>query len=539
MTPLRPVLDTASDAAVARREATLGRVAQLRALECRAAEASARGTRGWAERRKLAPRERLAHLLDPSRPFLPLCTLAGWCVDDENPATSIPGGSQLAGIGFVSGVRCMVVATDSGIAGGALSEMGNQKLLRCQEIALENRLPFVHLVESAGANLLKYRVEKFVRGGAIFRNLALLSAAGLPVVTVVHGPSAAGGAYMPGLSDYVVMIQGHARAYLAGPSLLRAATGEITDDEALGGAGMHARISGLCEYLAADDAEGIARARDIVAALDWPGRAVPPPVPPRPPRHEPEELAGIMPEDFREPVDMREVIARLADDSAFLPFKPDYGPATVCGRARLEGHALGIITNNGPLDPAGAAKAAHFIQTCCQSGTPILYLQNTTGFIVGRTSEEAGMVKHGAKLIQALTNATVPQVTIMCGASFGAGNYGMCGRAFRPRFLFSWPGARTAVMGAEQAATTMELVARAQATRRGRPVDEDRLAAQRAAIVANFDSQADAFLTSGLLLDDGVIDPRDTRAVLAFVFDTCREAARATPNRIQFGVARP
>ncbi len=537
MTPIQPFIDSGSDTFAQRHAATLDLVAKLRGLEARAREASARGTAKWPDS-KLPPRERVARLLDPNRPFLPIGTLTGWCVDDPDPETSIPGGGQITGIGYVSGALCMVVATDSGIAGGALSELGNQKLQRCQEIALENRLPFIHLVESAGANLLKYRVEKFVRGGAMFRNLALLSAAGLPVITVVHGPSAAGGAYMPGLSDHVIMVRNQARAYLAGPSLLRAATGEITDDEALGGAEMHAQISGLCEYLASDDADGIARARAVMASLDWPVEDVPSPMPARPPRHDPAELAGVMPEDFREPVDMREVIARLVDDSAFLPFKPDYGQNTVCGRARLDGHAIGIITNNGPLDPAGATKAAHFIQTCCQSGTPILYLQNTTGFIVGRASEEAGMVKHGAKLIQALTNATVPQITLMCGASFGAGNYGMCGRAFRPRFVFSWPGARTAVMGAEQAATTMELVAIAQAERRGKPVDTERLAAQRATIVRNFESQADAFTTSGLLLDDGVIDPRDTRTVLAFAFACCRQAERTRVRPMQFGVAR-
>jgi geranyl-CoA carboxylase beta subunit len=535
MRPIESALDVAGAGFAARRAALLGKLAALRALEGEAAALSARGTAGWAARGKLAPRERLARLLDAERPFLPLMSLAGYGTEED----AVPGGAQLAGIGFVAGTRVMVVATDAGIAGGALSEMGNRKLLRCQEIALENRLPFVHLVESAGANLLKYRVDKFVNGGAIFRNLARLSAAGIPVITSVHGPSAAGGAYMPGLSDHVVMVEGHARAYLAGPALLRAATGEVAEDEALGGAAMHARVSGLCEHLAADDAEAVALLREIVASLDWRAGEAPPPVPARPPRHDPQELAGVMPADFREPVDMREVIARLVDDSAFLPFKPDHGSATVCGRARIEGHAIGILTNNGPLDPAGSAKATHFVQAAAQTGTPLLWLQNTTGFLVGQASEEAGMVKHGAKLIQALSNAAAPQITVLCGASFGAGNYGMCGRAFGPRFLLSWPLSRTAVMGAAQAAGTMEIVARAAAARRGVEPDEAKLAAQREAITVNFERQSDAFVTSGLLLDDGVVDPRETRRLLVFLLATIREGAARALNPVQFGVARP
>jgi geranyl-CoA carboxylase beta subunit len=432
----------------------------------------------------------------------------------------------------------MAVATDSGIDAGALTEAGNQKIMRCQEIALENRLPFVHLVESAGANLRKYRVEKFVRGGGMFYNLARLSAAGLPVVTVVHGSSTAGGAYMPGLSDYVVMVRERARAFLAGPPLLKAATGEIATDEELGGAGMHAGISGLAEYVAEDDAHAIAIARGVMANLDWPRPAESRPPSFQAPRLDAEELAGVMVLEHKKPIDMREVIARVVDGSVWMDFKPDYGSATVCGHGRIEGRITGFITNNGPIDPAGATKAAQFIQLCNQSGAPIVYLQNTTGFIVGRASEEAGMIKHGSKMIQALSNSRVPQVTILCGASFGAGNYGMCGRAFRPRFCFSWPNARTAVMGGEQAATTMEIVARLQAGRKGQPVDEARLAAQKREIVDNFERQASAFYSSGHLLDDGVIDPRDTRAVLAFALATAREAGQRQPNPMQFGVAR-
>ncbi|MDR2155606.1 MAG: acyl-CoA carboxylase subunit beta [Burkholderiaceae bacterium] len=537
MTVFQTHIHPASEAFQTQRTGMLALVAELRALERRAADASARAAASFAKRGALLPRERVSRLLDPGRPFLPLATLAGYGMDHPDPHVCVPGGSQITGIGFVSGVRCMVVATDSGIDAGAFTESGNQKVRRCQEIALENKLPFVHLVESAGANLRKYRVEKFVQGGGMFYNLARLSAAGLPVVTVVHGSSTAGGAYMPGLSDYVVMVRGRAKAFLAGPPLLKAATGEIATDEELGGADMHAAISGLAEYVAEDDAHAIAIAREVMDNLDWP-RAGGEPLPFQPPRLDADELAGVMTLEHKKPIDMREVIARVVDDSAWLDFKPDYGGATVCGHGRIEGHAVGFVSNNGPIDPAGAAKASQFIQLCNQSGTPLVYLQNTTGFIVGRASEEAGMIKHGSKMIQALSNSRVAQITIHCGASFGAGNYGMCGRAFRPRFCFSWPNARTAVMGGEQAATTMDIVARQQAERRGVPVDEAKLAAQKREIVDNFERQASAFYTSGHLLDDGVIDPRETRAVLAFVLATAREAQQRQPCPVQFGVAR-
>lgn len=537
MVPYESRVFPGSPSFIEQRRGMLALVETLRALEQRASDASARAAAAFSRRGALLPRERVNRLLDAGRPFLPLATLAGYALDDPNPDTCIPGGSQIAGIGFVSGIRCMVVATDSGIDAGALTEAGNLKLMRCQEIALENRLPFVHLVESAGANLRKYRVDKFIRGGGMFYNLARLSAAGLPVVTVVHGSSTAGGAYMPGLSDYVVMVRGQAKAFLAGPPLLKAATGEIATAEDLGGTHMHATVSGLAEYVAEDDAHAIAIARDVLAALPW-ERAPAPASAALPPRLPTTDLAGVMVLEHRKPIDMREIITRLVDDSRWLDFKPEYGPQTVCGHAHIEGHAVGFITNNGPIDPAGAAKATQFIQLCNQSGTPIVFLQNTTGYIVGQASEQAGMIKHGSKMIQALSNSRVPQITLYCGASFGAGNYGMCGRAFRPRFCFSWPNARTAVMGGEQAADTLDIVARQQAERTGHPVDEEHLAARKAEIVANFERQASAFYTSGHLLDDGVIDPRDTRAVLAFVLATVGEAQARSLHPVQFGVAR-
>jgi geranyl-CoA carboxylase beta subunit len=549
-----------------RREAMLARIAQMRALEERAANRSAEAKPVFDKRGQLLPRERVALLVDPGAPWLPLCSLAGFMQDTKDPAESVPGGGMIAGIGFVSGVRCMVVASDSGIDAGAIQPMGLDKILRVQEIALQNRLPFIHLVESAGANLMKYRVEGFIRGGELFRNLARLSAAGLPVVTVQHGSGTAGGAYMPGLSDVVIMVRGRSRAFLAGPPLLKAATGEVATEEELGGAEMHTAVSGLGEYLAEDDRHALGIARQVISSF--------------PRRREPrasdfnaldpglrgddgrgrgddgrgrgddgrgrgddgrgrgdDGLLEVMPANLREPVDMRDVI-RLLVDKEFLEFKPLYGPQTVCAQGAIGGHAVGFITNNGPIDVPGANKATHFIQFMCQLGHPIVYLQNTTGYMVGKESEQGGMIKHGSKMIQAVTNATVPQLTIQCGASFGAGNYGMCGRGYAPRFLFSWPSAKTAVMGGEQAARTMQIVTEAALARKGIQPDAAQSKAQFDKIVSMFDAQSDAFYTSGLLLDDGVIDPRDTRAVLAFCLDTIREAEEKQVRPMQFGVAR-
>ena len=529
-------LDANSEPFRRNRQRMLELIERLRALEQRTRDESAKAKPLFDKRGQVLPRERIARLLDTGAPWLELCSLAGYCLDDPDPEKSIPGSGMIAGTGYVAGVRVMVVASDAGIDAGAIQHMGREKLLRMQELALANKLPFVHLVESAGANLLKYRVEGFIHGGAIFYNLARLSAAGIPVVTVVHGSSTAGGAYMPGLSDYVVMVRGRAKAFLAGPPLLKAATGEIATDEELGGAVMHTHVSGLGEYLAEDDADGVRLAREVLARLDWKSAALPQG---RPPRYAADELLGIMPEDYRKPVDMREAIARFADGSDFFDFKPDYGPATVCGHASIHGMSIGIVTNNGPLDPAGSNKATHFIQTCCQAALPILYLQNTTGYIVGKASEEAGMIKHGSKMIQAVSNANVPQITLMCGASFGAGNYGMCGRAYQPRFLFSWPNAQTAVMGAEQAALTMAIVMEAGMKRKGREVDQRQIDGVKAKIVENFEGQQSAFATSARMLDDGVIDPRDTRNVLGLALAICKDADARVLRPVQFGVARP
>jgi len=531
-------LQSGGEAFAENRAHMLALLEEFQALQARTEAASAKSGPRFAKRGQLLPRERLGLLLDAGAPFLQLSALAGYLLDVADPAKSVPGGGCIVGVGSIGGSLCMVVVDDSGIEAGALQPMGLDKFQRAQQIALDNRLPFVHLVESAGANLLRYRVEDFINGGSHYCRLARLSAAGIPVLTLVHGSSTAGGAYMPGLSDYVVMVRDRARAFLAGPPLLRAATGEIATEEELGGAAMHSTVSGLAEYVADDDAAGIRILRELVERLGWQRFETGLPRGPEP-RYPADDLLGIMPRDGRKPVDMREVIARVVDGSDLLEFKAAYGPGTVCAHANVHGMPVGLLTNNGPLDPAGSAKATHFIQACCQSDIPLVYLQNTTGYIVGKESERAGMIKHGSKMIQAVANATVPQVTVQCGASFGAGNYGMCGRGFAPRFLFSWPNSRTAVMGPEQAATTMAIVMEDSARTRGLEPDRAQIDGMRAKIIETFERQTSAFYTSGRMLDDGIIDPRDTRRVLAYVLALFRRAERVTTHPLGFGVARP
>lgn len=517
----------------------LALVDRLRTIEARARARSEQRRDRFEARGQLTPRDRLARLLDPGMPFLELYNLASYLVDDPDPETSVPGASMITGIGFVGGVRAMVFVDDSGINAGAVTTKSVEKGLGCLKIAQRQKLPFIHLVESAGANLMDYTVELWAHGGGMFHGLARLSAMGIPVVTVLHGPSTAGGAYQPGLSDYVIGVRKNGMAALAGAALVRAATGEVATDAELGGAEMHASTTGLVEYLADDDAHGIEIARDLMTRLGW-NRAIGRPARAAfdEPRHSPDEIAGIVPVNYRKPYEVRELAARLVDGSDFADFKPRYGVSTVCLQGRIHGRDCAIIGNNGPIDPDGATKAAQFIQLCDQSGTPLIFLSNTTGYMVGTEYEHAGMIKHGAKMIQAVSNVSVPKIALYIGASFGAGNYGMCGYAYEPDFLFAWPNALTGVMGGEQAALTMDQVARAGAARRGIDVDEDKLEAQRTRITAHFDRQSDAFYTSGRMLDMGVIDPRDTRRVLAFALDTTAEARRRELRPNSFGVAR-
>ena len=538
MPAIQSRLDPASKTFRQNREQMLALIADVRALEEKVRALSDAKEAQFRKRGQLLPRERVGLLLDHGAPWLELSTLAGFKMHDDDGGDGIQGGGGICGIGTVSGIRCVVTASDSGIKGGTTAPMGLKKSLRVQQIARENKLPMVRLVESGGANLL-YQAEIFVEGGRGFANQARMSAAGIPQITVVHGSSTAGGAYLPGLSDYVILVRGKAKVFLAGPPLLKAATGEIATDEDLGGAEMHATISGLGEYLAEDDTDGIRLAREVMQRLPWNAQLpVQREMSWKEPRYPVEELAGAVPVDYRKPYDVHEVIARLVDDSDFLDFKALYGTHTVCGHASIEGHALGIIGNNGPIDADGATKAAQFIQLCCQANMPILYLQNTTGYMVGREAEQAGIIKHGSKMIQAVANATVPQITLHIGASFGAGNYGMCGRAYDPLFIFAWPNNRVAVMGGEQAAKVMSIVTEEKGKREGKPVDRAMLDKMEAGIIKRMDGESAALFATARLWDDGIIDPRDSRRVLAMCLSICREAEIRPLKATTFGVAR-
>src|SRR5713226_9451994 len=467
-------IDPSGEAFQANRAAMLALIDQFRALEEQVRRTSNGRKEQFAARGQLLPRERVALLIDKGSPFLELSTLAGLGMHDDDGKENVLGGGVIDGIGYVSGVRCLISASDSAIKGGTTAPMGLKKKLRCQEIARENKLPLIQLVESGGANL-NYQAQIFVEGGQTFRNQARLSAAGIPQVTVVHGSSTAGGAYLPGLSDYVIMVRNQAKVFLAGPPLLKAATGEIATDEELGGAEMHATVSGVAEWMAENDADGIRMAREVIARWHWNDKL--PPCTPRSfkePLYDIDELCGVVPPSYKDPYDVREVIARLVDGSDFLEFKGLYDQQTICGWAEIEGEPVAFIGNNGPITTKGSVKAAQFIQLCCQQGTPIVYLQNTTGYMVGTEAERGGIVKHGSKMIQAVANATVPQITVVIGGSFGAGNYGMCGRAYDPRFIFAWPNSRTAVMGGEQAAGVMKTVTEQKFLREGKERSEER-----------------------------------------------------------------
>ncbi len=537
MTVIESRIDSTSSSFVRNRADMLAKLEALRAVEAKVRDTEERARAKFTERGQILPRQRVALLLDRGSPFLELSTLAGYKYHDDSDG-SLAGGNAIVGIGYVRGVRVLVTASNSAIKGGTITPWGLAKGLRAQEIALENKLPLVGLIESGGANLL-YQQEIFIPGGRTFFNQARLSAAGIPQITVVHGSSTAGGAYIPGLSDYVVMVRKRAKVFLAGPPLLKAATGEVATDEELGGAEMHCEVAGTSEHIAEDDGDAIRIARELVANLGWKERG---PTFERsayePPRYATDELCGVVPVDYRKPYDAREVIARIVDASEFLEFKALYDQQTICGRSRIEGFPLGIIANNGPITANGAAKAGQFIQLCCQSNVPIVYLQNTTGYMVGTKAEQAGIVKHGSKMIQAVANATVPQITLLIGASFGAGNYGMCGRGFGPRFIFAWPNARTSVMGGEQAAKVMTIVATEKFAKRGDSIQEDVLKAMAQSIIDQFDRESETFNCSARLFDDGIIDPRDSRRVLAFTLSICREANARPVSPNTFGVAR-
>jgi acetyl-CoA carboxylase carboxyltransferase component len=525
-------MDTRGADFAERRAVMLERLAEVEAAH---GEALAGGGARYRERHhargKLLARERIELLLDPDTPFLELSPLAGWGSDFTT------GASLVTGIGVIEGVECLVTANDPTVRGGSSNPWTLRKALRANEIAFANRLPVVSLVESGGADLPSQK-EIFIPGGALFRDLTRLSAAGIPTVAVVFGNSTAGGAYVPGMSDHVIMVKERSKVFLGGPPLVKMATGEESDDESLGGADMHARVSGLADYFALDEPDALRTARRVVARLNWRKPGPDPRPDPRPPLFDAEDLLGIVPGDLRIPFDPREVIVRIADSSEFDEFKPLYGPSLATGWARVYGYPVGILANaQGVLFSPESQKAAQFIQLANQRDLPLLFLHNTTGFMVGREYEQGGIIKHGAMMINAVANSRVPHISVLMGASYGAGHYGMCGRAYDPRFLFSWPSAKSAVMGPAQLAGVLSIVARQSALARGREYDEAADAALRAAVEQQIEAESLPMFLSGRLYDDGVIDPRDTRTVLGL----CLSAVHGAPVegvRGGFGVFR-
>ena len=512
-------------------------VDEFREIESRSVKEAESKRARYTQRGEILPRDRLSLLLDTGTPFVELSSLVGFQMHDDDDGT-LAGGGIIAGIGFIAGVRCLVQLNNFAIKGGTISPAGLDKTLRLHQIAKENKLPIVSLAQSGGANL-NYGAEVFVQGARCFANQARLSALGLPQITVVHGSATAGGAYQPGLSDYVIMVKKKATMYLAGPPLLYAATGEVATDEQLGGAEMHTETAGTGEYLAENDRDGILIARQILQQLPWneqlqftAEKEYEEPI------YSSEELLGVVPCDTKKPYDVREILARIADGSEFLPFKEEFDTQTVCGFIRIEGHSLGIIGNNGPITPRGAAKAAQFIQLCEQSNTALLFLHNTTGFQVGTESEQNGVIKHGSKMLQAVANCNVPKFSIVIGGSYGAGNYAMCGRGLDPRFIFAWPNARTAVMGGAQAGKVLRIVTEQKMKRAGQEVQEAMLDAIEQKTAAKLDASSTALFGTARLWDDGLIDPRDTRHLLGFLLATCNEAERRELKPIGFGVPR-
>jgi len=472
--------------------------------------AGERGTQRMLEQGKLPARERVELLLDPGTPFLELSTLAAH--DMYNNET--PGAGVITGIGTVGGVECIVSANNPAIKGGTSYPITVDKSLRAQEIARVNGLPTVYLVESGGANL-PHQSELFVKGGRSFANQAQMSALGLPQVSLVFGNSTAGGAYVPGLSDYTVFVRNQALAFLGGPPLVKMATGEEIDEETLGGTDMHARISGLADYVAENDAEAIRIGREIMAALNWRKTVDARLQPPEEPHYDPDELLGIVPIDtIRKPLDMREIIARVVDGSRMLEFKPDYGSTLICGDAYINGFPVGIIANNGVLFSDSANKAAQYVQLCNHRRVPIVYLQNITGFMVGSKAEKGGIIKHGSQMINAVANSNVPQFTVLIGGAYGAGYYAMCGRPYDPRLILSWPTSRTAVMGAEQAAGVLGIVQEASMRRKGMEPEPEQIELMKAMVKHKFEEESDPYYGTARIWDDGLIDPRATRQAL-------------------------
>lgn len=528
---LRSHLDTRGETYSENREATLHALEEIDRLK---AKARAGGGEKYVQRfrksGRLLPRERVELLLDRDSYFLEIGALAGNGIKGIHP-----GGSVIGGVGVVSGTECLIVASDSTVKGGAINEIGVQKSNRLADIADENNLPGITLIESAGADLPNQR-KVFVPGGRNFRDITRRSAAGKPGICLVFGSSTAGGAYVPGMSDYSVLVKDQARVYLGGPPLVKMATGEESTHEQLGGAYMHSTVSGVSDYLAEDDRDAIRLGREIVSHLRWDKQGLRPEMPVEEPIYDAEELSGIAASNLRHPFGVRDVIARVVDGSRFSEFKALYGDTLVCGWAHIHGYPVGILANNGVLFSEAANKGAQFIQLCNQRNIPLIFMQNITGFMVGREYEESGIIKNGAKLINAVSNSTVPAITLMLGASYGAGNYGMSGRAYAPRFVFSWPSHRIAVMGGKQLAGVLDIIKRDAAAKSGESIDEDNLNIVKMMIEKQIDDESTALFATARLWDDGVIDPRDTRSVLAICLSTTQNAVCEGATR--YGVFR-
>ena len=482
---------------------------------------------------KMPVRERIDTLLDPGSPFLELSPLAAWDLyDNDAPAAGI-----LTGIGRVSGREVLIVANDATVKGGTYYPITVRKHLRAQEVALHNRLPCVYLVDSGGA-FLPLQAEVFPdrdHFGRIFFNQARMSAERIPQIAAVMGSCTAGGAYVPAMSDETVIVKGTGTIFLGGPPLVKAATGEEVTAEELGGADVHTRLSGVADYLAEDDAHALHLVRTIVGSLHTRKGSAPDLTTPEDPRYDPREIYGIVNADTRQPYEVREIIARLVDGSRFDEFKERYGNTLVTGFARLHGYLIGIVANNGVLFSESALKATHFIELCNLRGIPLVFLQNITGFIVGREYERAGIAKDGAKMVHAVANSVVPKFTVIIGGSFGAGNYGMCGRAYDPRFLWMWPNSRISVMGGEQAAGVLTTVKRDQLARDGRTLTAEEEAAIRQPILEKYNTEGSPYYSTARLWDDGILDPADTRQALALGLSAALNAPLADPK---FGIFR-
>jgi acetyl-CoA carboxylase carboxyltransferase component len=490
-------------------------------------------------RGKLPVRERIANALDPDSPFLEISALAGY---DSDYAM---GGGMVVGIGVIAGTECVIMANDPSVLGGALTPYAGKKWMRALEIARDNRIPYVSFVESAGADLRvepgggggrRVHTSHFAETGRFFYELIELSKMRIPTVCVVFGSSTAGGAYQPGLSDYNIVVKEHSKIFLAGPPLVKMATGEESDDETLGGAQMHAEVSGLGDYFAEDEMDAIRLCREVVSHLNWRKPEPESAIRADGPVHDPEELLGIVSRDLRQPVDVRDVLARIVDGSRFEEFKPRYGSTIVCGWASMHGYQVGIVGNNGVIYPPSAEKAAHFIQLCNQIDVPLVFVQNITGYMVGRDFEAEGIIKKGSQMLNAVTNSTVPHLTLVIGSSYGAGTYGMSGRAFGNRFTFLWPTAKIAVMGPKQIAGVMSMVRRGQAARQGVEFDEEEDRQIVEMVEAVQEKGSLALVASGAISDDGIIDPRDTRTVLGMCLSVVRN--RPVEGATGYGVFR-